>query len=102
MTVFRWILAAIFLCLWAAVAWANASIVLTPVKEGERRPSMVMIMGAVFAALGLKALPIGGPAAARACFWIWLGLSLLDAGSLGMLPLFLISALTGGLKQEKP
>ena len=99
MVIIRWILATACLGFWAMAAWANAELVFRRAREGERRPSMVMFTGGICAALGLWAMPLQGPRVRGACLAAWLLMALLDAGSLGFLPLALLSSF-GGKKGE--
>lgn len=99
MTILRWSLAILAFGLWAAAAWSNAAIVLKTYAEDERRPSMVMFMGALFAALALRAMPFD-PGRWKV-LGAWLALALLDAGSLGFVLLFLWAALSGALARKE-
>lgn len=97
----RWCLALLCFGLWAAAAWANGEILFGKKwREAERRPSMVMFIGALFAALALKALPYPLPRATSIS--VWLLLSLLDAGSLGFIPLAAWSTLGSLFDRKEP
>ncbi len=77
-------------------AWANGEIVFGKrYRDAERRPSLVMLVGGISAALGLWALPLQGVRVHGACFLAWLLMALLDVGTLGFLPLALWSLLSG-------
>ncbi|HJW09275.1 MAG TPA: hypothetical protein VJ483_06540 [Holophagaceae bacterium] len=96
MIIFRWILAVACLGIWAMAAWANAEIVFgRRYRDAERRPSLVMFMGGIFAALGLWALPLQGTRVRATCLAVWLLMALLDMGTLGSLLLGLWAAVSG-------
>ena len=96
MTVLRWILAVAALGFWGMAAWANGEIVFGKrYRDVEPRPSLVMLVGGICAALGLWALPLEGPRVHLVSVGAWVLMALLDAGTLGFLPLLAWSALNG-------
>ena len=103
MHLFRWALALLFFAFWAAAAFANAQIVFGQQgKEDERRPSMVMFMGGICAALALRALPFDSPRAKVWSWVVWFFLALLDAGSLGYLLLIAWTGIASLFTKKEP
>jgi hypothetical protein len=83
-------------------AWSNGEIVFGKrYRNAEQRPSLVMFMGGIFAALALLALPLQGPKVRGSCLIAWLAMALLDVGTLGSLPLMVWSAFRGKVSGKK-
>lgn len=101
MVLLRWCLALLALGLWGALAYGNAYLVFSKRwRNQERRPSMVMLVGALLAAIFIKLLPI--PLLPGVSWGLWLLLSLLDLGSLGGLILAGFSFLADRFPRKEP
>lgn len=74
---------------------ANGRIALTPLREGERRPSMVPLLGGLFGAVAVSICP-----AARSWpAWSMLVPGALDLGTVGALVLFPAALLWSALRR---